>query len=119
MRDSNTIWTPTLGKILANILAEIHKLAFGSICCLFIGQILTHRASSQAGVSLSNLSLRNWISDPPSIITDAEITKNNLSGGLNVLAVFAIIAAITTLLFSTATSALSTQYLLFTGDSIN
>jgi hypothetical protein len=108
MKDSNFIFTPSFGRSLASALAEIHNRSFGAVAALLIGQVLSQR-SMTTGITLRNLSLRNWITDPGSIIADHSFTelKKEFSGLANKLAFFAALASLTSFCFSPATSGLS------------
>jgi hypothetical protein len=107
------IWGPVWGKIrdpavaknVASLLAKLVETSFGAICVLYLGQLLTRRSTNtdiHHGVSLDQISMRNWIIDPGSMVGDGKVL-----GIRSLLGWYVLVAAVTTLLYGTASSNLS------------
>jgi hypothetical protein len=105
--------TPTSSKIASSLIEKLIGLTFGSTCVLFLGQILTRRAKnpgSPHGVSLADMGIRNWIIDPGSMIAEAKGLPLRTKSGL---ACFIMTAVLASLLYGSATSALSEKLRFF------
>ena len=96
-------------NILTNLIGKAIEMLFSSLCVLFLGQILTYRSignQRQHGVSLAQMNMRNWISDPVSMLSDGRELKLHRKSWLGW---FILIASLAIVLYSPATGALSKQ----------
>lgn len=109
------IWGPVWGKMrddsisknVASILAKLIEALFGSICVLYLGQLLTRRSTNNDihhGVSLDQICMRNWIIDPGSMVGDEKVLW---LGTKSFLGWYILVAAVTSLLYGTASNNLS------------
>lgn len=104
------IWGPTWDKIrgpsisknLTSIVAKAIEASFGSICVLFLGQLLTRRSTNDDihhGVSLDQICMRDWIIDPASMFSDDKVMW---LGMRSFLGWYVLVAGVATLLYGTA-----------------
>ncbi|KAI1561785.1 hypothetical protein A1F96_07162, partial [Pyrenophora tritici-repentis] len=69
----------------------------------FIGQVLSRRAVQQKGISLASVSMRTWILQPGSLLSQFNTFR---FAGLSVLGILSFVIAILSLLYTTAAGAL-------------
>ncbi|KAF2668798.1 hypothetical protein BT63DRAFT_426063 [Microthyrium microscopicum] len=104
--------TASTANVLTQLFAKLIELSF--VCCFvtFLGQVLSRRAFSRAsrGVSLAEMSMRNWIMQPGTLLTHYETVYYI---GLTFLGAVSLTVAILAALYSTAASALITPVLKF------
>ncbi|OCK94764.1 uncharacterized protein K441DRAFT_677298 [Cenococcum geophilum 1.58] len=102
----DSIRDPFLAKQVASITAKVIEISFGSICVLFLGQVLTRRSINRnvpRGVSLDQICMRDWIIDPGSMVGDGKVLE---LGTKSFLGWYVLVAAIATTLYGTASNSL-------------
>ena len=92
-------------SILTTLFAKLIELSFVTVFVAFVGQALSRRAfmARERGVSLAELSMRTWIMQPGSLITNYETLRY---AALTVLGACCLSAALVALLYTTAADAL-------------
>jgi hypothetical protein len=107
----DSIRDPFLAKQVASITAKVIEISFGSICVLFLGQVLTRRSINRnvpRGVSLDQICMRDWIIDPGSMVGDGKVLE---LGTKSFLGWYILVAAIATTLYGTASNSLGRHIL--------
>ncbi|GME47110.1 hypothetical protein GTA08_BOTSDO00445 [Neofusicoccum parvum] len=104
---SNGSLTPSNASLLTAILAKTIELSFGSSIIAFLGQVLSRRSlsvrGSGKGVTLAEMSMRNWIGSPGYMISNFETVRYAL---FSILGLMSFIAAIVATLYTSASDAL-------------
>lgn len=98
---------PSLAKIVSSLIAKLIELLYGTVCILYLGQLLTRRSTNNdthQGVSLDQICMRDWIIDPGSMIGDGKVLELGLKSSLGW---FVLIAVTTSWVYGTASSNLS------------
>lgn len=99
--------SPSKAAFLTTLVAKLIELSFATIMVAFIGQALTRRAvekrKSGSGVTMAEMNMRMWIMQPGVLITQWSSTRY---AGVSLLGFASIIAAIATLLYTSAATAL-------------
>jgi hypothetical protein len=98
---------PFVAKNVASLVAKVIEISFGSICVLYLGQLLTRRSinpDTHHGVSLDQICMRDWIIDPGSMLGDGKVLE---LGTKSFLGWFVLLAGVSTLLYGTASQNLS------------
>ncbi|KAF2090347.1 hypothetical protein K490DRAFT_6729, partial [Saccharata proteae CBS 121410] len=99
--------TPANASLVTAIFAKTIELSFATAFVAFLGQVLSRRsmavASGGKGVTLAELSMRNWVFQPGAMITRWETVRY---AGLSILGVISIVAAISGMLYTSASDAL-------------
>lgn len=78
---------------------------------MFLGQSITRRAISR-GTNLAELSVRNWVIQPGSVVTQSGLFKN---AGLTTLGMLSLLAALVTAFYTTASEAMVSPKLMYGG----
>jgi hypothetical protein len=103
---------PFVAKNAASLFAKLIEISFGSICVLYLGQLLTRRSTNNDthhGVSLDKICMRDWIIDPGSMVGDGKVLE---LGTKSFLGWYVLVAAVTSLLYGTASNNLSKSIVL-------
>lgn len=98
--------TPSSSTLVSAILAKTIELSFVTVIIALLGQELSRRASSarrRSGVTLAELSMRGWISQPGTMLSRWESVRY---AGLSTLGLICIIAALLAMLYTSAAAAL-------------
>jgi hypothetical protein len=98
---------PSIAKNVASLVAKLIEASFGSICVLYLGQLLTRRSTSEDihhGVSLDQICMRDWIIDPGSMVGDGKVLW---LGTKSFLGWYVMVAGVASLLYGTASQNLS------------
>lgn len=98
---------PSIAKNVASLVAKLIEASFGSICVLYLGQLLTRRSTSKdihQGVSLDQICMRDWIIDPGSMVGDGKVLW---LGTTSFLGWYVLVAAVAALFYGTASQNLS------------
>lgn len=98
--------TASSAAFLTTILAKTVELSFVTIIIALLGQELSRKASSihrRSGVTLAQLSMRNWITQPGTMISRWESVRY---AGLTTLGVVSMVAAVLAMLYTSAATAL-------------
>lgn len=102
--------------LLSTSISKTIELSFGTVFVALLGQILTRRAvartagGTRTGVSIAEMSMRSWITQPGSLLTDWSVLRYTVA---TVLGVIAIIATLTATFYGTAAEALVSPKLRF------
>ncbi|KAF2143279.1 uncharacterized protein K452DRAFT_247695 [Aplosporella prunicola CBS 121167] len=99
--------SPANASLLTAIVAKSIEMCFVTAFVAFLGQVLSRRSieakDGGTGVTLADMSMRNWIMQPGLMVTHWETVKY---AGLSTLGVLAFLAAIGAMLYTTASDAL-------------
>ncbi|EOA84484.1 uncharacterized protein SETTUDRAFT_111827 [Exserohilum turcica Et28A] len=96
-------FSPSSAALFTAFIAKTVELSFVMVFLAFIGQVLSRRAIHQKGVSLATISMRSWILQPGTLLSQWRSVK---FAGFSVLGVFSLVTAILSLLYTTAAGAL-------------
>ena len=102
----NGVITPSAASVLTALFAKFIEISFATVFVAYLGQKLSRRAFSddaRDAVSLAELNMRNWIAQPGTIATQWETVRY---AGTSFLGALSLLAAISILLYSTASNAL-------------
>lgn len=105
--------TPTSAAFLTSLFAKLIELSFVTVVVAFIGQALARRAFTlehPRGITLAEMSMRTWIMQPGTVFTQPESVKY---AGVSVLGAFSLLAALMTVLYTSAATALVQPQLRF------
>ncbi|OJD33351.1 uncharacterized protein BKCO1_3100033 [Diplodia corticola] len=104
---SNGWLTPSNASLLVAVLAKTVELSFGSSIVAFLGQVLSRRSlsvrGSGKGVTLAEMSMRNWIGSPGYMVSNFETVRYAL---FSILGIISFIAAIVATVYTSASDAL-------------
>ncbi|KAF2096816.1 hypothetical protein NA57DRAFT_78408 [Rhizodiscina lignyota] len=109
---TNARLSSSTASILTTLFAKLIELSYVTVFVAFLGQALSRRAfmAKERGVSLAEWSMRSWIMQPGSMITNYETLRY---AAVTVLGACALVASITALLYTTAADALVAPQLKF------
>lgn len=105
--------TASTAAFLTSFFAKLIELTFVTVVVAFIGQALARRAFKQEdvrGVTLAELSMRAWIMQPGTVITNWQSVRY---AGITLLGMISLIAAICAVLYTSAATALVQPQLKF------
>ena len=104
--------SPSSADVLTQVFAKLIELSFVTAFVTFLGQVLSRRAFSRQsrGVTLAEITMRNWIMQPGSMITHYETVR---FAALTILGVLSLTVALLAMLYSTAATALVAPQLKF------
>ncbi|KAI0201973.1 hypothetical protein F4808DRAFT_459357 [Astrocystis sublimbata] len=96
---------PSTATLLTTLAAKTIELSFVTVFVTVLGQVLTRRAFSKlsAGISLAEMTMRNWVIQPGSLIT---YWDNIPAAATTFLGMLTLSAAICSLLYTTASDAM-------------
>ncbi|KAK0635623.1 hypothetical protein B0T17DRAFT_624359 [Bombardia bombarda] len=112
---------PSTASLIVALLAKLIESAFVAVFVAFVGQVLTKRAfagdaraegGKKGGVTLAEISMRNWVIQPGLMITDGVALRYAILTGLGLLSVVATLGGV---LYTTASDALVSPKLKFGG----
>ncbi|KAI0107192.1 hypothetical protein GGR51DRAFT_571097 [Nemania sp. FL0031] len=97
--------TPSTATLLATLAARTIELSFVTVFVSVLGQVLTRRAISRfsRGVTLAEMTMRNWVIQPGSLLTHWEGLPN---AATTLLGALTLIATICSLFYTTASDAM-------------
>ncbi|KAI1325124.1 hypothetical protein F5Y16DRAFT_378895 [Xylariaceae sp. FL0255] len=97
--------SPSTATLLATLLAKTIELSFVTVFCAVLGQVLTRRAFSRnsKGVTIAEMTMRNWVVQPGSLITHWEGLPY---AATTVLGALTLSASICVLFYTTASDAM-------------
>ncbi|PGH15001.1 hypothetical protein AJ79_02681 [Helicocarpus griseus UAMH5409] len=103
---------PDTASLLSALFAKTIELSFVTVFVAFLGQVLSRRALTNqgTGISIADMSMRNWIMQPGSLITHWQHVKFS---GLTVVGMIALTATFMALFYTTAADALVSPKLNF------
>jgi hypothetical protein len=92
-------------SILTQLFAKLIELSFVTVFVAFVGQALSRRAfmARERGVSLAELSMRSWVQQPGSMISNPQSLR---FAAFTLLGACCLTAALVALLYTTAADAL-------------
>lgn len=104
--------SPSTASLLTALLAKTIELSFVTVFVALIGQVLTRRAISRKskGMTLSEATMRNWIMQPGSLITNGETLHYS---ALTVLGALTLTATVVGMFYTTASDAMVAPKLKF------
>ncbi|KAI1108415.1 hypothetical protein F5Y14DRAFT_445479 [Nemania sp. NC0429] len=97
--------TPATATLLATLAAKTIELSFVTVFVAVLGQVLTRRAFSKLsrGVTLAEMTMRNWVIQPGSLITHWEGVTN---AAPTLLGALTLTATVCSLFYTTASDAM-------------
>jgi hypothetical protein len=97
--------TASTANVLTQLFAKLIELSFVTTFVTFLGQVLSRRAFSRdsRGITLAEMTMRNWIMQPGSMITHYESVR---FAALTFLGAVSLTVALLAMLYSTAASAM-------------
>lgn len=103
---------PSTASLITTLFAKSIEMSFVTVFVAFLGQVLSRRAfiKERGGVTLAEMSMRNWVVQPGSILTQWEGLPQV---GLSFLGLLSILATLTAILYTTASDAMVTPKLKF------
>ncbi|KAF2721114.1 hypothetical protein K431DRAFT_225055 [Polychaeton citri CBS 116435] len=109
---SNSSFTLSDASVVVGLLAKTVELSFVTCFVAFLGQALARRANSRSrtGVTLAELSMRQWIMQPGTLVTHWESVRY---AGPSILGVLSFVATIMAVLYTTACNGLVLPQLKF------
>ncbi len=104
--------SPNTASVMFTAFAKSIELSFVTVFVAFLGQLLSARAinKNEKGVTIAEMTMRSWVIQPGTLITHKESVR--YAGG-TFLGVFALLAALIAMLYTTASDALVTPKLKF------
>ncbi|KAI1140284.1 hypothetical protein F5Y05DRAFT_424213 [Hypoxylon sp. FL0543] len=105
---------PSTATLLCTLVAKTIEMSFVTVFVAFLGQVLTRRAfvRKAKGVTLAEMTMRNWVIQPGSLLTYREGIPYAAPTFLGVLA---LIATLCTMFYTTASDAMVSPKLKFGG----
>ena len=103
---------PSTASLLTALIAKTIELSFVTAFVALVGQVLTRRAISRKskGMTLSEATMRNWIMQPGSLITNGETLHYS---ALTVLGALTLTATAVAMFYTTASDAMVAPKLKF------
>jgi hypothetical protein len=97
--------TASGANILTQLFAKLIEMSFVAVFVAFLGQVLSRRATSHdpRGITLAEMSMRNWIMQPGTVVTHFETVR---VAALTFLGAVSLTVAILAMLYTTAATAL-------------
>ncbi|GKZ36862.1 hypothetical protein AbraIFM66950_008095 [Aspergillus brasiliensis] len=92
-------------SLLSALLAKTIELSYVTVCVAFLGQLLSRRALAHGseGVSIADMTLRTWITQPGSLLMQWDVLRYV---GWTTLGGLTLIVALVAMLYTTAAEAL-------------
>ncbi|PNY25376.1 Uncharacterized protein TCAP_04685 [Tolypocladium capitatum] len=105
---------PSTATLLAALVAKTIELSFVTVFIACVGQVLTRRAiaSRSRGMTLAEMTMRNWVIQPGSLITHCEGVPY---AAATVLGALSLTASIVAIFYTTASDAMVAPKLKFGG----
>lgn len=96
---------PPTASLLAAAIAKSIELSFVTVFVAFLGQVLSRRAlvKKSKGITISEMSMRQWVMQPGTLITHWQTVRYAVS---NLLGVIAMCGALAAILYTTASESL-------------
>ncbi|KAI5458884.1 hypothetical protein BGZ63DRAFT_361032 [Mariannaea sp. PMI_226] len=103
---------PSTATTLAALLAKTIEVSFVTVFITFVGQVLTRRSFIRKanGITLAEMTMRNWVIQPGSLITHFETLA---SSGLTLLGALSLTATFAAAFYTTASDAMVAPKLKF------
>lgn len=96
---------PATATLVAALIAKTIELSFVTVFVAFLGQVLTRKAivRKTRGMTLAEMTMRNWVFQPGSLITHWETIPY---AGLTVMGALALTATVASMFYTTASDAM-------------
>ena len=96
---------PSSATTVSALVSKTIEMAFVTVFVACLGQMLTRRAivRKASGMTLSEMTMRNWVIQPGSLITHAETIPN---AGITVLGALALTATVAATFYTTASESM-------------
>ncbi|KAL8687386.1 MAG: hypothetical protein Q9218_006424 [Villophora microphyllina] len=96
---------PATASLVAAAIAKSIELSFVTVFVTFLGQVLSRRAliKRSRGITISEMSMRQWIMQPGTMITHWEAVRY---AALTFLGMISLLGALTAMFYTTASDAL-------------
>ncbi|KAI1820589.1 hypothetical protein F4861DRAFT_542787 [Xylaria intraflava] len=110
--------TPSTATLLATLAAKTIELSFVTVFVAVLGQVLTRRAFSRLsrGITLAEMTMRNWVIQPGSLLIHWEGIPY---AAPTVLGVLTLTATVSALFYTTASDAMVSPKLMWQGWSMD
>lgn len=97
--------TPASASLICVALAKSIELSFITVFVAFLGQVLSRRAFAKRsrGITIAEMTMRAWVMQPGTLLTHFQTVRY---AGLTILGALSVIAALTAMLYTTASDAL-------------
>lgn len=99
--------TPANASLVTAVFAKTIELSFATAVVSFLGQVLSRRSlsvrGSGRGVSLAEMNMRNWITQPGNMVVNWETVRY---AGFSILGLISATGAICAMLYTSASDAL-------------
>ncbi|KAL6703897.1 hypothetical protein ACN47E_008933 [Coniothyrium glycines] len=96
-------FSPSTATLLVTFMAKTIELSFVMVVLVFLGQTLSRKAMRQQGITLANVTMRSWILQPGTLFTHWHSVRY---AALSWLGFLSLVAALLSLLYTTAAGAL-------------
>jgi len=105
--------SPGSASLLCAAFAKSIELSFVTVFVAFLGQLLSTRALvNKKGVTIAEMAMRSWVMQPGTMITHWESVRY---AAVTFLGIFALLAALMAMIYTTASDALVAPKLKFGG----
>lgn len=96
---------PSTGTVLAALVSKSIEMSFVTVFISIIGQVLTRRSfvRKSRGMTLAEMTMRNWVIQPGSLITHFETIPY---AGLTILGALSLTATLAAIFYTTASDAM-------------
>lgn len=96
--------SPNTASLLCAAFAKSIELSFVTVFVAFLGQLLSTRALvKKKGVTIAEMSMRSWVMQPGTMLAHWESVRY---AGFTFLGIFALVAALMAMIYTTASDAL-------------
>lgn len=102
---NNGYLTPASASLICAALAKSIELCFVTVFVAFLGQVLSRRAFAKRsrGIMIAEMTMRSWVMQPGMLLTNFQTVRY---AGFTILGTLSLIAALTAMLYTTASDAL-------------
>ncbi|KAM3452057.1 hypothetical protein MY3296_004794 [Beauveria thailandica] len=102
---SNAAMKPSIATMTAAFGAKIIELSFVTVFITCLGQCLTRRAIARGsqGITLAEMSMREWVNEPGTLLTNPRSIKHS---GFTLLGLLSLFAALVAAFYTTASDAM-------------
>ncbi|KAJ2905532.1 hypothetical protein MKZ38_005176 [Zalerion maritima] len=110
--DKHARLDPDTASLLTTLFAKTIEMSFVTVFVGFLGQVLSRRAfiRDRAGITLSEISMKNWVVQPGSLLTQWDTLPY---AGFTFLGVLSLLATVCATFYTTASDAMVTPKLKF------
>ncbi|KAF2734846.1 hypothetical protein EJ04DRAFT_543335 [Polyplosphaeria fusca] len=96
-------FSPSGATLLTAFLAKTIEISFITVYLAFIGQIITRKAVNGQSVTLASITMRSWVLQPGTLLTQWESVRKK---GFTILGLLSLLATSNSLLYTTSAGAL-------------